>query len=416
MEIRALIFAMRRSLAGPLLVAAQVALTFAVIVNLGYVIGQLLAAATRPSGIDLDNMFWVRTQPRSATDERYLAAVQADLAYLNALPGVIAASTASPLPESLLSLVLPFSVLPHLNLLRPPPSGAAVASLYLGTDRFIDTLGLRLIAGRNFDPGSVMPPTKDADSPLPGWSPTVIVTRALARKLFPHGEALGRTIYAAGIDKSAQIIGIVDLMRPNPETNGFDLDPSQVVILPLIPAGPDAVYVIRTRPGRRDEVMARVEKELPALTPGRFISHMETFDVTAARSREGYRARIIMLGVLAVAVLLVTVVGIAGLAAFNVATRTRQLGTRRAIGARRFHILRYFLLESWIVTTGGVVPGCFLAVAAGVGLSLAFRLPRLPLYALAGGSLLLWIVGLIAVLVPALRAASVSPAVATRTV
>jgi putative ABC transport system permease protein len=113
---------------------------------------------------------------------------------------------------------------------------------------------------------------------------------------------------------------------------------------------------------------------------------------------------------------MVTIVGIVGLAAFSVASRTKQLGTRRAIGARKFHILRYFLVENWIITTGGVVLGCILALAAGVQLSHMYQMPRLPLYYLVGGVLLLWIVGLLAVLVPALRAASISPAVATRTV
>jgi putative ABC transport system permease protein len=65
---------------------------------------------------------------------------------------------------------------------------------------------------------------------------------------------------------------------------------------------------------------------------------------------------------------------------------------------------------------GGVVLGSILALGAGVQLSRMFQMPRLPLYYLVGGMLLLWIVGLLAVLAPALRAASISPAVGTRTV
>ena len=120
--------------------------------------------------------------------------------------------------------------------------------------------------------------------------------------------------------------------------------------------------------------------------------------------------------VVALFVLAVTIVGISGLAAFNVTTRTKQLGIRRAIGARKFHILRYFLVENWIITTCGAVLGCMLALAAGIKLSTLYEMPRLPLYYLVGGVLLLWIVGLLAVLVPARRAASISPAVATRSV
>jgi putative ABC transport system permease protein len=115
-------------------------------------------------------------------------------------------------------------------------------------------------------------------------------------------------------------------------------------------------------------------------------------------------------------VLAVTVVGISGLAAFNVTTRTKQLGIRRAIGARRFHIFRYFLIENWIITTCGTVLGCMLALAAGMAMSSMYEMPRPPLYYMVGGVLLLWIVGLLAVLVPARRAAAISPAIATRTV
>jgi putative ABC transport system permease protein len=162
--------------------------------------------------------------------------------------------------------------------------------------------------------------------------------------------------------------------------------------------------------------MAELDKDFARQQPGRFVERMEAYDRTAANAREGYRASAIILAVVACFVLLVTIVGIVGLAAFNVATRTKQLGTRRAIGARKFHILRYFLVENWLITTGGVVLGCILALAAGVQLSRMYQMPRLPLYYLVGGVLLLWIVGVLAVLVPALRAASISPAVATRTV
>ena len=162
--------------------------------------------------------------------------------------------------------------------------------------------------------------------------------------------------------------------------------------------------------------MAEVDKKFADLQPGRFVERIEAYDHTAAEARQGIRASALILSVVAAFVLIVTIVGIVGLAAFNVATRTKQLGTRRAIGARKYHILRYFLVENWIITTGGVVLGCTLALAAGVQLSRMYQIPRLPLYYLVGGILLLWVVGLLAVLVPAMRAASISPAVATRTV
>lgn len=411
MEIRPLLSAMRRSKTGPLLVAAQVAVTLAVLVNIAYVIEQRLADAWRPSGMDFQNMLWVTIQP-TVRHYNYPVAVKTDLDYLNALPGVVAATPISTLPQTFMNWGMPLGTDPKK--LQNPGSGV-VGAIFMGTDRFIDALGLKLVAGRNFAPDVVLPPATDITAALARWAPQVIITQALAQKLFPGGNALGKTLWAGVINKPAVIIGIAQLMRANPVPLQDDGFATRIVILPEIAPGP-GTYVVRTQPGRRDEVMARIDRELAGLTPGRFISHMEAYDVTAARARRGLRSSVIILAAIAVLVLLVTVVGMAGLAAFHMTRRTRQLGIRRALGARKLHIVRYFLVEGWITTTGGVAVGCLLAVAASVELSRMYQLPRLPLYYLVGGVLLLWVVGLIAVLVPALRAASIPPAIATRTV
>jgi putative ABC transport system permease protein len=412
MEIRALLSAMRRSKTGPLLVAAQVALTLAVIVNIAYLVQQKLADAGKPTGLDLANTFWIVTQPSTA-DYNYAAAMKADLAYLNSLPGVVAATNSQNVPQTWSNTGLPFAANPDA---LQTPNGGVPGTIYFGTEKFIDALGLRLVAGRNFDPSTVIPPATDFGVALGNWAPEMIVTQAMAKKLFPKGDALGKTVYAGLVNKPAVVVGIVDLMRANPVSAQYDQFATQVVIVPIIAPGPRGVYIVRAKPGRRDRLMAELDKSFADLQPGRFVERMEGLDVSAANAREGYRASVIILSVVAFFVLVVTIVGIVGLAAFNVATRTKQLGTRRAIGARRFHILRYFLVENWIITTGGVVIGCILALAAGVKLSEMYQMPRVPLYYLVSGVLILWAVGLLAVLVPALRAASISPAVATRTV
>ena len=115
-------------------------------------------------------------------------------------------------------------------------------------------------------------------------------------------------------------------------------------------------------------------------------------------------------------VLIFSALGIFGLATFNVNTRTRQIGTRRAVGARKRDIVRYFMTENWMITTLGVVVGCAMALGVGYWLSNQFDLPRLDLYYLVGGVAGLWAIGQLAAWQPALRAAKVSPAMATRNV
>jgi len=412
MEIAALLRAMRRSKTGPLLVAAQVALTLAVVVNMGYLVQQRLENANKPTGLDLNNMFWIVTRALTA-DYNYAAAVKADLEYLNSLPGVVAATTTNTLPQRWSNWGLPFAADPQA---LQTPGGGISGTIYYGTDRFLDTMGLKLVAGRNFDKNTVIPPVADFAASMANWAPEMILTQAMAKKLFPKGDALGKTVYAGLINKPAVVVGIVDLMRANPVPAQFEQFAIQIVIVPIIPPGPTGRYVVRAKPGQRDQLMARLDKDFANLQPGRFVERMQAYDVTAANARQGTRASAIILSVVAFFVLIVTVVGIVGLAAFNVATRTRQLGTRRAIGARKYHIVRYFLVENWLTTTAGVVLGCALALDGGVQLSRMYQMPRLPLYYLVGGILLLWIVGLLAVLVPSLRAASISPAVATRAV
>jgi putative ABC transport system permease protein len=117
-----------------------------------------------------------------------------------------------------------------------------------------------------------------------------------------------------------------------------------------------------------------------------------------------------------VALLLVTALGIVGLASFWVAQRRKQIGVRRALGATRTDILRYFQTENFLIVSFGIALGMVLAFGLNLVLMSRYELPRLPLWYLPVGALVLWGLGQLAVLAPALRAAAVPPVVATRSV
>jgi putative ABC transport system permease protein len=247
-------------------------------------------------------------------------------------------------------------------------------------------------------------------------SKTLCASAFRGDKFFPSGEALGKTLHAGLVNKPASIVGIIDFMQHNPVMGRAAEFFRTGVMLPAIPPGPNALYVVRTQPGRRDATMARVEKEMGDMQPGRYLASMEPLATTVDRQRLGARSSIVTLTVVAAFVLGVTMVGIVGLAAFTVASRTKQLGTRRAIGATKLQILRYFLVENWIITSTGALVGCALALAVGIKLSEIYTTPRLPLFYLIGGVVAVWAIGQLAVLIPARRGASISPAIATRTV
>jgi putative ABC transport system permease protein len=122
------------------------------------------------------------------------------------------------------------------------------------------------------------------------------------------------------------------------------------------------------------------------------------------------------MSVVVVLLVLVTSLGIVGLTSFSVTERTRHIGTRRALGARRGDVLVHFLAENWLLTTLGIVIGVGLAFAVNLGLVSGVEGATLRWPLLALGVLVLWAAGLLATLAPAVRASRISPAIATRNV
>jgi putative ABC transport system permease protein len=126
------------------------------------------------------------------------------------------------------------------------------------------------------------------------------------------------------------------------------------------------------------------------------------------------RAMAWLMGGVCVALLLVTAMGIVGLASFWVQQRTRMIGTRRALGATEGQIRRYFQLENLLLTCTGVAIGTVGAIALSQLLMQSYEVPRLPWLYLPAGAVSLWLLGQLAVWVPARRAARLSPVAALR--
>jgi len=401
MELRPILSALRRSPTGAILVALQIALALAITVNSLYIISQRIERIGRDPGLDVANTFIVVFAPigKSFNGE---AAMREDVQILRGLPGVVAATTINAVPLSGGGSGTRYFT-------EPNEKGKSDQGNYFEVDeQGIAALGVKLVEGRNFDAGVVTKPARNS----PGWVPEVILTRAIADELFPGQSALGKSVYD-GVGHPAQVIGIVEKMHGSwPSWDKLD----HVVLHPVIADESQAVYLVRARPGQRDAQMKLAEERLSAVDNGRIIRRVRSLEYIAASTYTDDRAMAVYLAVLIGLLLGIAALGIFGLAAFNVSTRTKQIGTRRAVGARRTDVVRYFLVENWLITTAGVVVGCLLALLLGYWLSTTFELPRLKLYYLVFGALGLWCVGLAAALVPARRAAGVSPAVATRTV
>ena len=402
-NIRPIASALWRNRTGALLVAIQIAIGLAVLVNAVYVVKQRVDKIGRPTGMDTANMIWVASAG-FAKDYDYEAAYREDLATLRGLPGVKSASLFSNIPLSGGGSSSGYQSRPG----QVGPKETVPGNKYDVDEHAIAALGVKLIAGRPFEAHEILPPSETYED-----APQAIVTRAFAKELFPDDENfLGKTFYN-GLSEPTTIVGVIDKMQG--AWVGWDkLD--NVLLFPRVKNGPTSVYLVRAEPGRREAVMRDIEAKLGDSNPGRLLRWVRPFDYFINQSYLDDRNMAIFLVSVTSALLAITALGIFGLATFNVSTRIRQIGTRRAVGARRMDIVRHFLVENWMVTTAGVVAGCGAALAVGYWISVEYELPRLDLYYLVGGVLAIWLIGLAAALQPARRASAISPAVASRTV
>ncbi|MEO6799325.1 MAG: FtsX-like permease family protein [Rhodanobacter sp.] len=410
MQLRPILSTLRRHKLTASLLVLQAALTCAIVCNVVFMIANRVQRISVPTGMAENELSVI---PSTSIDqgENPQARHTADLAVLRGIPGVQSAAAVSyslPLDQSESSSGLcpskqALDRAMQLNSIEG--SGCLEPAVYDGTPGLIATLGLRLVAGRDFRP----------DEYVSGGKPSVaVVTRALAQHLYPGRQALGQSMYDG--DHYIRIVGIVDtFLRPNLRDTGVDDDS---MIWPQRPDDSGVLYVMRSTPQDRGRVLKAASAALLKASPGRLINPKRMQTYTEIRA-DYFQRDTTMIGLLiasALALVFVTALGIAGLASFWVQQRSRSIGIRRAIGASRGDIRRYFQTENFLIVSGGIVLGLLLAVGLNLLLMKQYELPRLPLFYLPIGAASMWLLGQLAVLSPALRAAAVPPVVATRSV
>lgn len=402
MDIRPILSALLRNRTGAVLVGLQVAITLAVIANAFFIIERRIEKIERPTGVDTPNLLFVQSYG-FAPDYDDVATRAADLAIIRATPGVVGATPINSIPLSGGGSASGYYLKPGDETTVAPGN-----SFYVDQD-FIKALGLKLVAGRAFRPEEfVAKPENDK------ISKEIIVSQDMARLLFGDSPAVGKRVYD-NTGESAEIVGVVSNML------GSWLDntrpkATELVFLPAAIPGQLSRYVVRTRAGERDRLIPELERTLQASGHGRTITWVRPHEYWITRIYRPDHRMVVFLSTLVFLMTAVTALGIVGLATFHVNARKKQIGTRRALGARRRDIVYYFLVENGLLALAGSLAGGLLAYAGSAWLSRLFQQPPLPFgYVLATTAGIL-VLGQFAVLWPARRAAAIDPAIATRTV
>jgi putative ABC transport system permease protein len=409
MEIRPILSALMRSKTGAILVAVQVALSLAILANALHIVNVRQEVAARPSGVaaegDVFHLLARNLRPLGHNEE--LALQKRLAAAARAVPGVVSVAQVSQVPLSRSGSNSGFAAS------RKQENSSAIAAVYITPDSLIKTWGLKLVEGRDFTPAEIVEIDQNVTEEFP---PQVIVTRAMAEKIHPGGgSALGMPLFL-GTGEGAQqlqVVGVVERLQSQGAEVGDKGEYSVLFPVRLTGDG-DTLLTIRAEAGQRDRVMKEAEQAIRAATPDKLIVRLRTLDEDRDTRYRADRAMSWMLITVSALLLLVTASGIVGIASLWVTQRRKQIGVRRALGARRIDILRYFLTENFMITSVGVAAGVMLALGLNQLLVSQLEMARLPLPYLLGGAAVFWLLGLGAVYGPAWRAASISPATATR--
>lgn len=402
MELGPILSAMRRNKVGALVIVVQTAITLAILCNSLFIIQQRLRSSERPTGLAEQDIFTMANQwVGKPTD--LAAKLRADLAALRALPEVVDAYASNSYPLS------DGGWDDAIMLEASDAHWAADAALYFTDEHGLATLGLKLVAGRNFEPTEIID-RNDMEGKPPA---ALIVSQALATKVFPNGDALGKSIYLTDYKQKIPIIGVVErLQQPWASVSNKRIE--YAMLQPYRYVERYSYYVVRAKPGQVEAAMKSAQKQLLAINRGRINDKTRAMGETRQRAYRDDRGLAIILGAVSIVLLIVTAFGIIGVTSFWVSQRRRQIGIRRAMGATRTAILRYFQTENLMIATTGAVFGVLLALTLNFWMAGKFEMTRISIGSTVSAAVIVLLLGQIAVLWPALRAASISPVVAIR--
>ncbi|XXY54319.1 FtsX-like permease family protein [Sorangium sp. So ce269] len=422
--------ALARQKTPALLVVLETAFGFALAVQASGLALHYSRAASAPRGIDTRSLLLAVTErdgPSFASRDEREAAVRRDTEALSRAAGVRGAAEATSSPYNLTHREIveatsagdshdahdshhPLAPLAPLSPLAPHHP-RALAWMLDDRGGAAAVLGLAPLDGRLLAPG---------DAAAAAATPAV-VTQALAARLFPGGRAVGQVVRRSARQRPLAIIGVVPSFRAS---LGPDPDSESVLFAAEEPPlGRTLSYLIRLGPtggagsdGAADEAsIARVREALERADARRLVMVRkldEGAELDTGTSRGAGGLALTLIGM----TLAVVFLGRVGMASLLVSERRQALGIRRALGATRADVARLVLVENAVLTTAGLAAGAVAlaalraaARAVAPGLDLPVDPLRIGLVAAA-----VWLAGMAAAVVPALRASAVSPAEASR--
>ncbi len=411
METVPILLALKRSKMGALVIALQIALTMMMIGNVASIIASRAALFTRPTGMNEANLFALGYRFTNKEDGTQ-AMLETDIRSVLSVPGVVDMVSSNTYPLRGNGLMLGVALKPGVNSAQ---AAGGIDTVYTMDNHGVATMGLQLTSGRNFNSDEIL--TGDS---RPGSVPEVaIITASLAKSLFGSADALGKVVYltTGPTSRPLTVVGIVKRLQGVKAAGTLDPRESEnSIILPARTPGRAGLFIIRVKPGTMETVMPGVEEALIKNDPNRIFGRLRPFSEIRATAYQKDRSIAIALIVATIILVCIAVLSVAGLTNYWVTCRRVQIGIRRALGATRVAIIRYFLEENAILCLTGVAVGSAGALGVNRWLFVRYGVDRVPVSDLVLCSVAIVVIGQLAALIPAARAAQGDPALSLRAI
>jgi len=394
-----------RSRISGLMVVAEISMAMMLLVGGGLMIRSFVKLSRVEAGYDTSNVitFEVALPANRYPVARVVSYAEDFVARLRSVPGVQSAAYAHQLPMVQLRQGRDFRRAPIMS---SSAFNRALEDFRLVSRDYLKTMNVHLLAGRLFD-------ERDAR----GRPQVVVVNKALVAADFPDEDPIGQLVYVGTSTEPWQIVGIVDNMRQF----GLDADPEPQFFVdfrqwpaesPIFDIPQYFALRIARDPAAIVSETRRIAREVD---PQATIASVENMDAIVAATIARPKMYAVLTGIFAAVAVLLAAIGIYGVMAYSVVQRTREIGVRMALGARRLDVLAFVLGQSVLLTLTGIAAGLAGALALTRYIrTLLFGITPFDPETLIAVTACFAAVAFVAALVPARRATRVDPLIALR--
>jgi len=386
------------------LVVAQVALALVLLFGAGLFIkslGRLRNVDTgfRPDGIVSASVALPDAQYHE--EDKQSAFYRAALESLSNSPGVRSAAVVAPLPFSGDDSSASFNIEGRTPAPGDPGPHGGIRSV---GGRYFETMGIRLMAGRYFTEAD----RKDS-------LPVAIIDENLARQYWPKEDPIGKRMRNGQSDPWVAIVGVVGHVKHSQLAADSGKGVYYYPIFQTAGSGSPTVFFVARSTGHSAALGDTIRRAVQSVDPRQAVFDLKTMDERIALALGPQKFAVSLLSAFAGAALLLAALGLYGVINYNMAQRTREIGLRAALGARRTQILRMVIGQGMRLVAIGAVLG-FVAASALAQLisSQLFQVSSLDPSTFVLSAVVLGATALLAAYIPAWRATRVDPMTALR--